>query len=194
MPLRGQKRFTQGGCRFAVLLLLVLHLAVAGVLSAFIFQIYKEREATKQLEALGWSVQNEPRTPSWLWRNAGKDRIETVTEISICTMGFFSNTFLSRANDSLPWLRCLPNLKRVDLNECGRPADDIDAATAYLRRKLPGVSIEGWRCCCCGYSGPLAAGEEKLMEDRLRHAREQLLAARGRSPSFRDQIRRTQDR
>ena len=34
-------------------------------------------------------------------------------------------------NDSLPWLRSLPDLKRLNLTECGRPADDIDAATAY---------------------------------------------------------------
>ena len=88
MSLRGQEWFTQGGCRFAVLLLLVLSLPVAGVLSVFIFQLYKEREAARQLEALGWSVQNEPKTPRWLWRNADNGRSETVTEISIWTTGF----------------------------------------------------------------------------------------------------------
>ena len=180
MLLRGRGSLTRGRFQFTVRLLLVLHLAVAGGLSALIYRIHKEREAARQLDALGWSLSNELRSPTWLWRIADKDRSQTVTGVSIWTTVFSgeTKTFLPRAEDSLPWLRSLPNLKRLNLNEFGRPVDDTDEVINYLGRMLPGVSIESWHGGC---SWP-ALGETRrlaaLRNEQLRQAREQLRATR----------------
>ena len=146
MLFRYQEWWTRGRYQFTVRLLLILHLAVAGVLSVLIYRTYSEREAARHLEALGWIVRNESRSPTWFWRIADKDRRETVTEVTIVTTGFScqSKNILPRVKDSLPWLQSLPNLTRLNLTEFGRPVDDLDEVTDYLKRMLPGVSIESW--------------------------------------------------
>ena len=83
------------------------------------------------------------------------------------------------AEKALPPLRCLPNLKTIELvTFCPPFEDDIDEVESCFRRALPSVCVEGWAVPCRLLTQrekerllPKMREREKLLHD----AREKLL-------------------